>query len=165
MDVKIVRLNTRPLPSKATKGSAGYDLVTDFRDVNSLKFYGDHRIRPKTELNPVSYISIAPMTRVIIPAGIKISLPNGYEGQIRSRSGKSSKEGIVVVNAPGTIDSDYTGEVHIPIINLSTEWVDIYDNERIAQLLIKKVEQANWVEVQQLNNTERNENGFGSTGK
>jgi dUTP pyrophosphatase len=143
MQVKIVNKSKHPLPHYATVGSAGMDLRANIEE-------------PKT---------LAPMERVVIPTGLYIELPLGYEAQIRPRSGLAFKKGLSVPNAPGTIDSDYRGEVGVILINLNTEAITIEPGERIAQMVIAKYEQVRWQEVDQLSETSRDAGGFGSTGK
>lgn len=109
-------------------------------------------------------VSINSLERVLIPTGLFIELPEGYEAQVRPRSGLAIKKGITVLNAPGTIDSDYRGEIGVMLINLSTEDVVVNDGERVAQLVVAKHEQASWEEAVALEETERGAGGFGSTG-
>ncbi len=111
-----------------------------------------------------SPILLKPLERQLIPTGIALSIPNGYEAQIRPRSGLSIKHGITVLNSPGTIDSDYRGEIKIILINLSSENFTINNHDRIAQMVIAKVESVNFEEVELLDSTSRGEGGFGSTG-
>lgn len=129
------------LPKYQTSGSAGMDL----------------RCSESVEL--------APMERKAIPTGVKIALPDGYEGQVRARSGLALKLGIAMVNAPGTIDSDYRGELRVILINLGQEVVRFERGDRVAQLVIAPVTKADWNCVDKLDATERGEGGFGSTGK
>lgn len=143
MKLKIQRLsNNRMLPEYKTKGAAGMDLSAAINEPVLLK----------------------PLARTLIPTGIKIELEHGYEAQIRPRSGLSIKHGITLINCVGTIDEDYRGEVCIPVVNLSSEDYTIMPNERIAQMVISKVNQAEIEVVTELTETERNEGGFGSTG-
>ena len=141
--IKIINRSTNPLPGYATEGAAGMD------------------IRAFVETPVV----LKPMQRVLVPTGLFMELPQGFEAQIRSRSGLAIKQGITCLNSPGTIDSDYRGEIKIILINLSGEEQVIQPGDRIAQMLIQKVEKATWVPVVTINETVRNENGFGSTGK
>lgn len=143
MKVKIINNSKNDLPLYATKGSAGLDL----------------------KANLSAPITLTPFKRVLVPTGIKIQLPDGYEAQVRPRSGMALKEGITVLNAPGTIDSDYTGEVGVILINLSTEVRVINHGDRVAQLVIAKYNQAELEEVEFLKQTKRGQGGFGSTGK
>ena len=110
-------------------------------------------------------IVLKPLQRCLVPTGLYIALPEGYEAQVRPRSGLAIKKGITVLNSPGTIDADYRGEVCIILVNLSSEDFIIEDGERIAQMIIAKHEQATWVEVETLDETERGAGGFGHTGK
>jgi dUTP pyrophosphatase len=142
MDVKIVNKSRHQLPSYATVGSAGMDL----------------------KANTSEPIALKPMERYLFPTGIYIQLPEGYEAQIRPRSGLAVKYGITVTNAPGTVDADYTGEVGVSLINLSNETFVIQPGERIAQMVIAKYEKITWNEVTTLDKTERGSGGFGSTG-
>lgn len=142
MNVKIINHSSNALPHYETEGSAGMD------------------IRAFLEKS----ISLAPMERTLIPTGLHIELPIGYEAQIRPRSGLSIKKGLTLVNTPGTIDSDYRGEIKIIMINLSTTHQEVEPGERIAQMVIAKYERANWEAVTVLSETERGAGGFGSTG-
>ena len=108
---------------------------------------------------------LKPLERKIVPTGLKIALPEGYEAQVRPRSGLAAKFGITVLNAPGTIDADYRGEIGVILVNLSNEAFTIEPGERIAQLVVAKFEQIDWELTQELSETDRGEGGFGSTGK
>jgi len=141
--VKIINRSANPLPEYATSGSAGLDLRA------SMDF-------------PVT---LQPMERRMVSTGLFIELPEGYEAQVRPRSGLAIKQGITCLNSPGTIDSDYRGELKIILINLSTEEQVINPGDRIAQMVISKVEKLTWKLVDELTVTERNEGGFGHTGK
>jgi dUTP pyrophosphatase len=143
MKVKVVNKSVYTLPEYATIGSAGLDLRANIETIKTLK----------------------PLERAIIPTGLFIELPIGYEAQIRPRSGTAFKKGISIPNAPGTIDSDYRGEIGVIVVNLNAESVDIEPGERIAQMVIAKYEQIEWEEVQTLSETDRGAGGFGSTGK
>lgn len=136
-------LNHIPLPSYATKGSAGLDIYTALE-------------KPMT---------IAKSTIELIPTNISVEIPEGYEIQVRPRSGLAAKHGIGILNSPGTIDSDYRGEIKIIIINLGKEDFVIQPAERIAQLVVSKVYTAKFIETNELNNTSRGEGGFGHTGR
>ncbi|PIE90411.1 MAG: dUTP diphosphatase [Acidobacteria bacterium] len=145
LDIKIKKLpNFRYdfLPEYQTDGSSGMDLRAAIDKPVELKS----------------------LQRLLVPTGLAMAIPPGYEGQIRPRSGLSSKQGITVINAPGTIDSDYRGEVKIPIVNLSSIPVTIQPDMRVAQLVIAPVTKASWIEVREISATERNSGGFGSTG-
>ena len=141
--VKIVNTSGNALPFYATEGSAGLDLKASV----------------ETEL------ILQPMERLLVPTGLFIELPNGFEAQVRPRSGLAVKQGITCLNTPGTIDSDYRGEIKILLINLSGESQSIQPGDRIAQLVVQKYEQVEWEQVEILSATERNDGGFGSTGK
>lgn len=143
IEVKIINTSSNPLPEYATPGSAGLDIRANL-DI------------PQT---------LQPMERTMIPTGIFIELPQGYEAQIRPRSGMAVKQGITVLNTPGTIDSDYRGEIKIILINLSGEEQVIHPGDRIAQMVIQQVEQVIWKPVEQLAETVRSAGGFGHTGK
>lgn len=142
-EIKIINRSKHPLPSYESISAAGMDLRANLDDPCILK----------------------PMQRKLIPSGIYIALPEGYEAQVRPRSGLAYKLGITVLNAPGTIDADYRGEIGVLLINLSEDNHILQDGERIAQLVITRYEQAKLVEVDVLDETERGEGGFGSTGK
>lgn len=144
VELKILRLaHNKVLPEYKTAGASGMDLSAAIE----------------------KEITLAPLERRLVPTGIKIELPLGYEAQIRARSGLSIKHGITLINAIGTVDSDYRGELCVPIVNLSNESYTILPGERIAQMVICKVEQANIIVSEELENSERGEGGFGSTGK
>jgi dUTP pyrophosphatase len=143
MKIKIVNHSKHALPEYATNLSAGLDLRANLTESVVLK----------------------PLERKLIPTGLYIELPEGYEAQIRPRSGLAIKHGISLVNAPGTIDADYRGEICVIMINLSSEDFMINDGERICQMVISKYEQAEWIEVAELTETERGSGGFGHTGK
>ena len=144
MILKIERLpHNKILPEYKTNGAAGMDLCAAIDEPKLLK----------------------PLERFLVPTGLKIELEHGYEAQIRPRSGLSIKHGITLINCVGTIDEDYRGEVCIPVVNISNEEYTIQPNERIAQMVIVKYEQAKLEVVTELTETERGEGGFGSTGK
>ena len=142
LQVRIINKSGNPLPSYATPGSSGMDIRADLTEPLSLK----------------------PLERALVPTGLFIELPLGFEAQIRPRSGLAVKQGITCLNSPGTIDSDYRGEIKIILINLSGENQIIQPADRIAQLVIQKVEHAELNEVDALTITERSSGGFGSTG-
>jgi len=142
MEIKVVNKGHQPLPQYATRQSAGMDL----------------------RANIDAPITLRPMERRLIPTGLHIALPAGYEAQVRPRSGLALKRGITVLNAPGTIDADYRGEVGVLLINLSQEDFVINDGERIAQMVIARHETAEFIEVSALDETERGEGGYGHTG-
>jgi dUTP pyrophosphatase len=141
--VNIVNKSKNEIPAYATANSAGMDL------------------RASLEQNVV----LKPGERKLIPTGIFIAIPSGYEGQVRPRSGFALKSGVTVLNSPGTIDADYRGEVGVIIINLSQVEVEIANGDRIAQLIIAKYETVNWMPVEALKDTDRGSGGFGHTGK
>ncbi|MER3470456.1 MAG: dUTP diphosphatase [Chitinophagaceae bacterium] len=143
MQIKILNTSTNDLPNYATDGAAGMDVRAFLQEPISLK----------------------PLQRILVPTGLFIELPEGFEAQIRPRSGLAIKQGITCLNTPGTIDSDYRGEIKVILINLSEEEQIINNGERIAQMVIQKVERAEWIETTILNETARNVGGFGSTGK
>ena len=143
MKVKIVNRSPYPAPQYATEMSAGMDLKADIREPIVLK----------------------PLERSMIPTGLFIALPKGFEAQVRPRSGLAAKHGITVLNTPGTIDADYRGEIKVILVNLSGEPFTVNPGERIAQMVVARYEQVQWVEVAELDDTERGDGGFGSTGK
>jgi dUTP pyrophosphatase len=143
MKINIQNSSKNPLPAYETKASAGMDLRADLTEDIVLK----------------------PLERTLIPTGLRIELPIGYEAQVRPRSGLSAKHGITVLNSPGTIDADYRGEIKVILINLSNEDFTIKHGERIAQMVIAKHETALFTEVSEVSQTERGEGGFGHTGK
>ena len=143
MKVKILNRSKHMLPSYATNASAGMDL----------------------RANLDSSLVLKSLERTLVPTGLFIELPLGYEAQIRPRSGLAFKNGLTVLNSPGTIDADYRGEVKVILVNLSREDFTINDGERIAQMVIAKHAQADWMQVEELQETERGAGGFGSTGK
>ncbi len=140
--VNVVNRGHQQLPAYATPQSAGMDL----------------------RANLETSITLHPMERRLIPTGLHIALPEGYEAQVRPRSGLALKHGLTVLNSPGTIDADYRGEIGVVLINLSTEDFVVNDGERIAQLVITRYEQADLVVVTELDSTERGEGGYGHTG-
>lgn len=142
MTIKIINKSNHNLPHYETEASAGMDL------------------RANIELP----ITLKPLDRAIVKTGLFIELPISYEAQVRPRSGLAAKKGVTVLNAPGTIDADYRGEIGVILVNLSNEDFTIENGERIAQLIIAKHERAEWVQVEELSETSRGEGGFGSTG-
>jgi len=142
-EVKIVNTSNNPLPEYATDGAAGMDLRADL----------------------VTPVVLKSLERKLIPTGLFIELPHGYEAQVRPRSGLAIKQGITCLNSPGTIDSDYRGEIKIVLINLSGEDQIINPGDRIAQLVLQKTEKIQWELVTVLTETDRSNGGFGSTGK
>ena len=141
-ECQIINRSKNPLPDYQTKGAAAGDLMANV-------------LVPKI---------IKPMERLLVPTGIYIALPQGYEAQVRPRSGLAMKFGITVLNSPGTIDSDYRGEIGVVLINLSNKDFKISNGDRIAQLVVSSYCQLNWVESKTLDETDRGARGFGSTG-
>ena len=142
LDIKVVNRGHQPLPAYATAQSAGMDLRANLEES----------------------IVLHPLEHRLIPTGLFISLPEGYEAQVRPRSGLAFKHGITVLNAPGTIDADYRGEIGVLLVNLSNTDFVVNDGERIAQMVIARHEQGNFIEVDQLDETERGTGGYGHTG-
>ena len=140
--IQVVNKGRQPLPAYATQQSAGLDLRANIEESMVLQ----------------------PMERALVPTGLYMALPEGYEAQVRPRSGLALKHGITVLNAPGTIDADYRGEVGVVLINLSGKPFVIEPGERVAQLVVARCEQARLVEVEVLDDTERGEGGYGHTG-
>lgn len=143
LQVKIINQSTNTLPEYATPGASGMDIRAFLNEAVQLK----------------------PLQRELISTGLFIELPVGYEAQIRPRSGLAIKQGITCLNSPGTIDADYRGEIKVILINLSNEDVTIHSGDRIAQMVIQKTEQINWLPVEIINETKRGDGGFGHTGK
>lgn len=143
MIVRIINQSSNPLPAYATPGSSGMDLRAELKEPVVLK----------------------PLERTLIPTGLFVEIPEGYEAQVRPRSGLAIKQGITCLNTPGTIDADYRGEIKVILINLSQEEQAIHPGERIAQLVFQQITQVEWIEVEALAQTKRGEGGFGHTGK
>lgn len=142
MKVRIINKSKNPLPSYQTGSSAGMDLRAQLDDP----------------------VRLEPLQRAVVGTGLYMELPEGYEAQIRPRSGLAAKQGITVLNSPGTIDADYRGEIGVILANVSNEAVTIQDGDRIAQMVISRYQQAEWIEVETLSETDRGSGGFGSTG-
>ncbi len=142
MQVKVINRSKHALPAYATEAAAGMDLRANLQDPVVLK----------------------PLERRLIPTGLFIELPVGYEAQIRPRSGLAIKKGITVLNSPGTIDADYRGEICVILVNLSSDDFVVEDGERICQMVVARHEQAQWLEVDALGDTARGAGGFGHTG-
>ncbi len=142
MKINVVNKSKHALPEHATALSAGLDL----------------------RANIDAPVTLAPLQRAIVPTGLFIELPEGYEAQVRPRSGLAAKHGITVLNAPGTIDADYRGEIGVILVNLSNEPFTINDGERIAQLVVARFERIEWNEADELTSTERGAGGFGHSG-
>ena len=143
VQVKVVREKGVELPKYETGGSAGMDVRANIKEPITLKS----------------------LERILIPTGLKVAIPEGYEIQVRPRSGLAIKHGITMLNTPGTVDSDYRGELKVIVVNLSNEAYTIEPNERIGQFVLNKIEQIEFIEVEELDSTERGEGGFGHTGK
>ena len=143
IEIKIVNTSSNALPEYATSGSSGMDIRANLEIPQTLQ----------------------PLERSLVPTGIFIEIPKGYEVQIRPRSGLAIKQGITCLNTPGTIDADYRGEIKVILINLSNQEQVIQHGDRIAQMVVQKVEQAVWNSVDELEVTERNAGGFGHTGQ
>ena len=143
LTIRIINQSVNPLPAYATDGSSGMDL------------------RASLEAD----IELAPMQRCLVPTGLFMEIPTGYEAQVRPRSGLAIKQGITCLNTPGTIDADYRGEIKVILINLSGEVQHIRHGDRIAQVVFQKVEKVNWLAVSEITETARNAGGFGHTGK
>lgn len=142
-EVKIINKSSHPLPAYESSSAAGMDLRADIKEA----------------------IVLNPLERALIPTGIYIELPHGYEAQIRPRSGLAAKHGVTVLNTPGTIDADYRGEIKVILVNLSSVAFTINDGERIAQMVVATHQRVLWKETQELSETNRGAGGFGSTGK
>ena len=143
MKIRIINRSRHPLPEYATIQSAGMDLRASLEEP----------------------LTLAPMERRLIPTGLFIALPDGYEAQIRPRSGLALKKGITLLNTPGTIDADYRGEIGVIMVNLSDTQFEVCDGDRVAQMVVSRYEKAEWQEVDELDVTCRGEGGFGHTGK
>lgn len=143
IEIKIINKSANPLPDYATANSSGMDLRANLGES----------------------LTLSPMERILIPTGLFMEIPPGYEAQIRPRSGLAIKQGITCLNTPGTIDADYRGEIKIILINLSTEDQVIEPGDRVAQMVIQQVEKARLIETIEINVTQRNAGGFGHTGK
>ena len=143
LTVRIINQSQNPLPDYATAGSAGMDLRADLN----------------------APVTLQPLERQLVPTGLFMELPDGYEAQVRPRSGLAIKQGLTCLNTPGTIDPDYRGEIKVILINLSQEEQTIHPGDRIAQMVINKVERVQWEAVSTISTTDRNAGGFGHTGK
>lgn len=140
--VNIINLSTNPLPAYATEGASGMDLRASLDEA----------------------LVLHPMERSLVPTGIRIELPAGYEAQVRPRSGLAIKQGVTCLNTPGTIDSDYRGEIKVILINLGSEDCTISNGDRIAQMVFARIEKAECFQVEELNGSQRSSGGFGHTG-
>jgi dUTP pyrophosphatase len=143
MIIRVVNSSSHPLPAYETASAAGLDLRADLKEP----------------------VTLQPLERALIPTGLYIELPVGYEAQVRPRSGLAAKKGITVLNSPGTIDADYRGEIKVILVNLSNESFVVANGERIAQLVVAKHERVEWQPAEVLEETTRGAGGFGSTGK
>lgn len=143
MNVQVINKSKHALPAYATELSAGMDIRANLNEP----------------------ITLAPLQRCLVPTGLYISLPKGFEAQVRPRSGLAIKKGVTVLNSPGTIDADYRGEICVILVNLSADPFVIEDGERIAQMVIARHEQVAWEQVETLDDTERGAGGFGHTGR
>jgi len=143
LSIRIINQSVNPLPAYATEGASGMDL--------------------RASLD--SDIEMAPLERCLVPTGLFLEIPAGFEAQVRPRSGMAIKQGITCLNTPGTIDADYRGEIKVILINLSAEVQHIRHGDRIAQMVFQKIEKVNWAPVMEISETERNTGGFGHTGK
>ena len=141
--IPIINRSKHALPAYETGQAAGMDLRANLEEP----------------------IQLGPLERAIVPTGLYIALPEGFEAQIRPRSGLAAKQGLTVLNSPGTIDADYRGEIKVILVNLSNSTVQIHDGDRVAQMVIARYEQAQWTPVETLDETMRGAGGFGSTGK
>lgn len=166
MKVQVVNISNNNLPQYETPASAGLDIRADFSRVtpqNPIKTFGDAEVIFSGAAYKKTMLRLEPGSRALIPTGIFTAIPEGYEVQIRPRSGLAIKKGLNVINCVGTIDADYRNEWGIPITNQGFETVWIEDGERICQAILNRVERIEWEQVSELNKTERN-GGFGSTG-
>lgn len=167
MKVKVINISNNKLPQYETKGSAALDIRIDLSRVtpeNPIKGFGDAEVIWSGEGHTVPMVRIAPMSRALLPTGIFTAIPEGYQVSFRPRSGMAIKKGLQLVNSPSTIDSDYRGEWMLPVINLGQEDIYIEDGERICQALLEKVNKIEWEVVDSLDETERGNGGFNSTG-
>lgn len=159
MKIKLVNKSSNEIPSYATKGSAGMDLRVD------LMIYKDSNVDSYVFETKEGYkLVLLPHKVYLLPTGLYIELSDGYEAQIRPRSGLAAKHGITIINSPGTIDSDYRGEIKIIVMNLTDVPVPIMHGDRIAQMVINKYEKCKWKQVEELSDTKRGSGGFNSTG-
>ncbi|MBX3241737.1 MAG: dUTP diphosphatase [Chitinophagaceae bacterium] len=143
INIKVINKSANPLPEYATNGASGMDVRADITEP----------------------LALGSLQHVLVPTGLFMEIPEGFEVQVRPRSGLAAKQGITVLNAPGTIDADYRGEVKVILVNLSSESQTIQPGDRIAQLVVQKVEKAGWEPVHEIGVTTRNDGGFGHTGK
>jgi dUTP diphosphatase len=171
MEIKVFNASNNKLPKYETVDSAGLDVRADLSHVESVSditIHGPGQIIPANSANAVKMIALEPGSRALIPTGLYVEIPSGYEIQVRPRSGLALKEGISLVNCVGTVDADYRGNIGLILINHGLKTVYIENGERIGQLVLNKVERIDWNEVfskNDLGSTERGEGGFNSTGK
>lgn len=166
MQVDIINISNNPLPQYETSKSAGMDIRADFSRItpqNPIKIFGEGEIVFAGEGHTKTMLRLEPGSRALVPTGIFTAIPEGYEVQIRPRSGLAIKKGLNVINCVGTIDADYRNEWGVPVTNQGLETIWIEDGERICQAILNKVERIDWNIVESLDKTDRN-GGFGSTG-
>ena len=143
MKIKVINKSRHPLPRYQTDGAGAFDVTA----------------------NIDASVSLRPLERVLVPTGLYVAVPEGYEAQVRPRSGLAAKHGVTVLNTPGTIDSDYRGELQVILVNLSNDDYTVHDGDRIAQVVVAPVERVEWDEVETHDETARGEGGFGHTGR
>lgn len=163
MKIQIVNKSSNELPKYESSLAAGMDLRADLWELQSKCMFNSAIVR--NEKNEIDNVTIYPGGRALIPTGLHIALPEGYEAQVRPRSGLAIKFGITVLNTPGTIDADYRGGIGVILINLGQQPFEIHQGDRIAQMVIAKHEQAELIDVEVLDETERGEGGFGHSGQ
>ena len=161
MEVKVIKSTMNELPKYETPDSAGMDLRADLWSIKEKFLFNTRIVRDEHSI--IQYIEIAPGGRALIPTGLKMALPKGYEASVRPRSGLALKYGVTVLNTPGTIDADYREDVGVILVNHGNEPFTVKQDDRIAQMVITKMEQITWNIVDSLEKTER-DGGFGSTG-
>lgn len=162
MIVNVIKKTTNELPKFETAGAAGCDLRADLWELKT-KFLFNAEVQRNKDLE-IESVTIHPGGRALIPTGLHIELPVGYEARIQPRSGLALKQGISIVNSPGCIDSDYRGDIGVILINHGQESFDVKQGDRIAQMIVSPVVQFTWNEVESLDETTRNSEGFGTTG-
>lgn len=166
MKVKLVNISNNDKPKYETKGSAALDIRIDLSRVapdKPIKGFGDAEVIWEGEGHNVPMVRLAPMSRALLPTGLFVAIPEGYQISLRPRSGLSIKQALTLINAVGTIDSDYRSELMVPVVNLGQKDVFIEDGERVCQALLEPVYKIEWEEVSSLDETDR-KGGFGSTG-
>lgn len=165
--VNVINKSNNPLPKYETADAAGFDIRIDLSRVTPdtpIKGFGDAEVIWSGEGHTVPMIRIAPRSRALLPTGIFTAIPKGWQVSFRPRSGMAIKKGLTLINTPSTIDADYRGEWHIPVINLGLEDIYIEDGERICQGILEPVYHIEWNEVTSLDETKRGDGGFNSTG-